>query len=40
MSGLHKETRAETALRNGAFGCIQKPIELDKLQRLVDQIGV
>ena len=40
MSGLHKETWAETALRNGAFGCIQKPIELDKLQRLVDQIAV
>ncbi len=39
MSGLHKETWAETALRNGAFGCIQKPIELDKLQRLVDQIA-
>ena len=39
MSGLHKGTWAETALRNGAFGCIQKPIELDKLQRLVDQIA-
>ena len=39
MSGLHKETWAETALRNGAFGCIEKPIELDKLQRLVDQIA-
>ena len=37
MSGLHKETWAETALRNGAFDCIEKPIELDKLQRLVDQ---
>ena len=39
MSGLHKETWAETALRNGAFDCIEKPIELDKLQRLVDQIA-
>ncbi len=39
MSGLHEETWDETALRNGAFGCIQKPIELDKLQRLVDQIA-
>ena len=39
MSGLHREAWAETALRNGAFDCIEKPIELDKLQRLVDQIA-
>jgi len=38
MSGLHKGTWRRRAEKR-CVDCIEKPIELDKLQRLVDQIA-